>query len=89
MGRPGVFESEAGGDHGTVVQRAVAERFGHDVPVVVVTAAELAGGHMYLYLPHGSAGSKLGGNLLERRLGAAMTSRNWRTVQALREMTGP
>ena len=38
---------------------------------------------VYLYLPHGYGRTKLNNSYFERHLGAAATTRNWRTVQAL------
>jgi uncharacterized protein (DUF1697 family) len=37
--------------------------------------------------PNGYGRSKLNNALLERRLGVAATTRNWRTVTALAELT--
>jgi uncharacterized protein (DUF1697 family)/L-amino acid N-acyltransferase YncA len=42
---------------------------------------------VYLCLPHGYGRTKLNNGYFERRLGAAATTRNWRTVQALVEMS--
>ncbi|HEX6299361.1 MAG TPA: DUF1697 domain-containing protein [Acidimicrobiia bacterium] len=44
------------------------------------------GREVYLAYPNGSARSKLGHALLERRLGVSVTLRNWRTVTRLAEM---
>jgi uncharacterized protein (DUF1697 family) len=41
---------------------------------------------VYLCLPYGYGRSKLNNSYFERHLGAAATTRNWRTVQALAEM---
>ncbi len=47
-----------------------------------------AGGRViYLHLPHGYGRTKLNNGYFERRLGAAATTRNWRTVLALVEMS--
>ena len=48
---------------------------------------ELAGENVYLFFPNGYGRSKLSNALLERRLGVAATTRNWRTVTALAELT--
>ena len=48
---------------------------------------ELAGEDVYLLFPNGYGRSKLNNALLERRLGVAATTRNWRTVTALAELT--
>jgi uncharacterized protein (DUF1697 family) len=41
---------------------------------------------VYLCLPHGYGRTKLGNAYFERSLGAAATTRNWRTVRALAEL---
>jgi uncharacterized protein (DUF1697 family) len=43
---------------------------------------------VYLCLPHGYGRSKLTSLYFERTLGAAATTRNWRTVRALAELSG-
>jgi uncharacterized protein (DUF1697 family) len=48
---------------------------------------EIAGEDVYLFFPNGYGRSKLNNVLLERRLGVAATTRNWRTVTALTELT--
>jgi uncharacterized protein (DUF1697 family) len=48
---------------------------------------ELVGEDVYLLFPNGYGRSKLNNALLERRLGVAATTRNWRTVTALAELT--
>jgi uncharacterized protein (DUF1697 family) len=48
---------------------------------------ELVGEDVYLFFPNGYGRSKLNNALLERRLGVAATTRNWRTVTALAELT--
>ena len=45
------------------------------------------GGVIYLCLPHGYGRTKLNNSYFERRLGAVATTRNWRTVLALAEMS--
>jgi uncharacterized protein (DUF1697 family) len=45
-----------------------------------------SGREIYLAYPNGSGRSKLSHALLERRLGTAVTARNWRTVRKLAEM---
>jgi uncharacterized protein (DUF1697 family) len=47
----------------------------------------LAGQDVYLVFPNGYGRSKLNNALLERRLGVPATTRNWRTVTALAELT--
>jgi uncharacterized protein (DUF1697 family) len=48
---------------------------------------ELVGQDVYLLFPGGYGRSKLSNALLERRLGVPATTRNWRTVTALAELT--
>jgi uncharacterized protein (DUF1697 family) len=48
---------------------------------------EFVGQDIYLFFPNGYGRSKLNNALLERRLGVAATTRNWRTVTALAELT--
>ena len=45
-----------------------------------------AGREIYLYCPNGYGRSKLANNAIERVLGFAATTRNWRTVTTLAEM---
>lgn len=60
---------------------AEADRFGDDRAVVL-------GREVYLHCPAGYGRSKLDNAFLERRLGAAATTRNWRTVTTLAGMAG-
>jgi uncharacterized protein (DUF1697 family) len=48
---------------------------------------EIAGEDVYLYFPNGYGRVKLNNALLERKLGVGATTRNWRTVTALAELT--
>jgi uncharacterized protein (DUF1697 family) len=48
---------------------------------------EVAGREVYLLYPNGYARSKLTNAVLEKQLGVRATSRNWRTVKALAELT--
>lgn len=41
---------------------------------------------VYLYCPNGYGRTKLSNSFLERRLGTAATTRNWRTVNAIHDM---
>ena len=50
--------------------------------------AVLVGQELHLHCPDGIGNSKLPGLLSEKRLGVAATTRNWRTVTRLLEMTG-
>ena len=49
--------------------------------------AILIGEELHLHCPDGIGNSKLPGMLSEKRLGVAATTRNWRTVTRLLEMT--
>jgi uncharacterized protein (DUF1697 family) len=48
---------------------------------------EIRGTEAYLHFPNGYGRSKLSNEWFERKLGVAATSRNWRTVTALAELT--
>ncbi len=52
-----------------------------------VGAPTLAPPIVYLYLPHGYGRTKLNNTYFERRLGTAATTRNWRTILALKELS--
>jgi len=140
-----VVFSAAGDDpaeQATAIHELIEREFGHDVRVLVLTAAELtqvaagnpfladradekflhatfldvpvpaaafggldlpaqpgeqavlaagdatpAGRVVYLYLPHGYGRTKLNNAYFERALGTPATTRNWRTVLALVEMS--
>ena len=41
---------------------------------------------IYIHYPKGSHGSKLSGNMLEKKLGLKVTARNWKTVIKLMDM---
>lgn len=58
-----------------------ADRFGKDRIAVV-------GHEVHLHCPGGYGETKLNNAYLERRLGVMAITRNWRTVNALAEMTG-
>jgi uncharacterized protein (DUF1697 family) len=49
---------------------------------------EIRGTEAYLHFPNGYGRSKLNNEWFERKLGVAATSRNWRTVTALAELSG-
>lgn len=51
--------------------------------------AILRGREMYVHCPNGIGQSTLTQLLNDRRLGVTATTRNWRTVTALLELTGP
>ena len=48
---------------------------------------EIVGGDVCLFFPNGYGRVKLNNAMLERQLGVAATTRNWRTVTALAELT--
>ena len=48
----------------------------------------LAGKEVYLHCPDGYGRTKLTNSFFESRLGTVATTRNWRTVTALAELTG-
>jgi uncharacterized protein (DUF1697 family) len=48
----------------------------------------VVGREVYLYLPHGYGTTKLGNTYFEKELGVTATTRNWRTVSKLVELTG-
>jgi len=51
-------------------------------------AFAVAGREVYLHCPHGYGRTKLNNTFFERRLGVVTTTRNWKTVTKLRELTG-
>lgn len=51
-------------------------------------ALVLTGREVYLHCPNGYGRTKLNNAFLERRLGVAATTRNWKTVTALRDLAG-
>jgi uncharacterized protein (DUF1697 family) len=48
---------------------------------------EVRGTEVYLHFPNGLGRSKIGNETFERNLGVAATTRNWRTVVAMRDLT--
>jgi uncharacterized protein (DUF1697 family) len=54
---------------------------------VMAGAAALAGRVVYLYLPHGYGRTKLNNAYFERALKTPATTRNWRTVMTLAQMS--
>ena len=60
---------------------------GRDLPAQPGERAERAGPVIYLYLPHGYGRTKLNNAYFERALGTPATTRNWRTVLALVEVS--
>jgi len=74
--------------HCTFLFEPVAqERFrGLRLPAREGERAVLADQTIYLHCPHGYGTSKLNNNYFERALGVSATTRNWRSVLALREL---
>jgi uncharacterized protein (DUF1697 family) len=62
-----------------------AARF--EAPAGVPDALVLAGRELYLICPDGYGRTKLNNAFVERRLGVAATTRSWKTVIALRDLT--
>ena len=81
-----------GGDlklfHGTFISQPISEeRFQElELPAQPGEQAVLAGQVIYLYCPHGYGRTKLNNRFFEKTLGVTATTRNWRTIMALRDM---
>ena len=60
---------------------------GRELPAQEGERAERAGPVIYLHLPHGYGRTKLNNSFFERALKTPATTRNWRTVCALAEMS--
>lgn len=56
-------------------------------PAGETTDFRIAGKEVYLHCPAGYGRSKLSNSFVESRLGTVATTRNWRTVTALSELT--
>ena len=54
----------------------------------VAGVSRLIGREIHFHCPDGLSNSKLPGLLTERRLGVTATTRNWRTVSRLVELSG-
>jgi len=48
----------------------------------------IVGSEIFLFLPDGYGRTKLTNNAFEKKLGCGATTRNWKTVRALAQMTG-
>jgi uncharacterized protein (DUF1697 family) len=59
-----------------------------EIPPGETATFTLAGPEVFLHCPDGYGRTKLNNAYLERRLGTAATTRNWKTVNALHEMAG-
>ena len=57
-----------------------------EVPPNETATFTLAGREVYLHCPDGYGRTKLNNAYIERRLGVAATTRNWKTVMALHDM---
>lgn len=77
--------------HATFLFRHVSEtRFAElALPLVDGEKAKLIGRVVILYCPHGYAKTKLNTRYFEKQLGVPATTRNLRTVRALRDMSAP
>ena len=62
---------------------------GVELPVRPGEEAVLKRDAVYVYCPHGYGDTRLNNAFFERRLACAATTRNWRTVNALLEMSAP
>jgi len=60
---------------------------GHELPAQEGELAERVGPVIYLHLPHGYGRTKLNNANFERLFKTPATTRNWRTVRALAEMS--
>jgi uncharacterized protein (DUF1697 family) len=58
-----------------------------EAPAGAPDAFPLAGRELYLHCPNGYGRTKLNNAFVERRLGVPATTRNWKTVTALRDLT--
>ena len=85
---------EAGGEethfHATFLFQPVSSKtFGAlRLPVTGDERAILVENVVLLHCPHGYGRTKLNNSYFERALGVPATTRNWRTVQALRDLCG-
>jgi uncharacterized protein (DUF1697 family) len=74
--------------HGTFLFQPVSEdRFRKlELPIQPGEQAVLAGRVVLLYCPHGYGRTKLNNSFFEKALGIRATTRNWRTVLALKDL---
>jgi len=82
------FGADTSRSHVAFLDREPADPHALESLDVAPDRFELAGSEVYLLYPNGVHGSRLTGALLERRLGAIATLRNWRTVTSLAELAG-
>jgi len=89
-----ILSAASEGDFGPATEEAFAAAYRAGFEKLGLPAAEgeraafvgtppLASPVVYLHLPHGYGRTKLNNAYFERALGAAATTRNWRTVRAL------
>ena len=89
-----ILSAASEGDFGPATEEAFAAVYRAGFEKLGLPAAEgeraafvgtpvLATPVIYLYLPHGYGRTKLNNAYFERALGAAATTRNWRTLRAL------
>ena len=89
-----ILSAASEGDFGPATEEAFAAAYRAGFEKLGLPAAEgeraafvgtpvLATPVIYLYLPHGYGRTKLNNAYFERALGAAATTRNWRTLRAL------
>ncbi len=58
-----------------------------DAMAVTPDQFRCSGETIYLYCPNGYGKTKLANNFLEKMLGVSATTRNWKTVNQLYQMT--
>ncbi len=69
--------------HVTFLHEAIAAR---EIPLQEGEMAVLSLGHYFLYCPNGYGRTKITNSYFERVLKQSVTTRNWKTVQALKRM---
>ena len=74
--------------HGTFLTQSIPEgRFRKlKLPVRPGEQAVIAGRVIFLYCPHGYGKTKINNSFFEKALGVSATTRNWRTILALRDL---
>ena len=74
--------------HGTFLfQRVAGKRFRQlKLPALPGEKAVMVGQAVFLYCPHGYGRTKLNNSFFEKALGVPATTRNWRTVLALKDL---
>ncbi len=64
------------------------ERLRLDADAVGPDEFEIIGREVHFHCPNGFSKTKLTNTFLEKKLGVAATSRNWKTVSIVRDMAG-